>query len=115
MAKRILVIDDDDGAREALSNLLQAEGYEPICARHGREGLEQLEQNPDLIILDLMMPVMDGWEFRAQQKQHPKYAKIPVFVFSATPPARIEADAIFTKPVDVDALLARTKERVASG
>lgn len=106
MPERILIIDDDDGSREALTSLLQVEGYETICAREGREGLEQLAQNPSLIICDLMMPIMEGWQFRAHQMQHRGYASIPFLVISAAPQPKIDAQAIFPKPVDVDALLA---------
>ena len=114
MDERILVIDDDDGSREALCSLLEIEGYEPIWACDGREGLQHLAQNPRLIICDLMMPVMDGWKFRAEQKRHPNYAKIPFFVISAIASPNIDADAVFTKPLDAAAFLALIKRYVTT-
>lgn len=114
MDERILVIDDDDGSREAVCSLLEIEGYEPICACDGQEGLKQLAQNPRLIICDLMMPVMDGWKFRAEQKRHANYAKIPFFVISAVPSPNVNADAVFTKPLDAAAFLALIKKYLAT-
>jgi len=63
-ARRVLVVDDDQDILDALSEILEVEGYTVQRARNGREALQRLEQGlPDLVLLDLMMPVMDGWEF----------------------------------------------------
>ncbi|NBD10905.1 MULTISPECIES: response regulator [Corallococcus] len=81
----VLVVDDDPDILEALSEILEAEGFEIRRARNGKEALERLEPDPPhLILLDLMMPVMDGWEFaqRMRQKQ-PSVASIPLIVLSA--------------------------------
>jgi CheY-like chemotaxis protein len=107
---RILVVDDDEGALEALSDILEYEGYAVSRAKNGLEAYESLERSdaghPQLIILDLLMPVMDGWEFRSRQLQNPLIAKIPVLVVTAIgATAGIEATALMHKPVDVDALL----------
>ncbi len=80
----ILVVDDDPDILEALSEILEAEGFEIRRARNGKEALERLEPDPpQLILLDLMMPVMDGWEFAQRMRQRPSVADIPLIVLSA--------------------------------
>ncbi len=83
---RILVVEDDLSTREALSMLLSAEGYGVSTAADGVAALEQLRdgQRPGLILLDLMMPLMDGWQFRHEQLRDPSLANIPVIVCSAS-------------------------------
>jgi len=81
----VLVVDDDPDILDALSEILEAEGYEVTRARNGQEALERLEpMPPKLILLDLMMPVMDGWEFarRMRQKGSP-VSEVPIIVLSA--------------------------------
>ena len=104
----ILIVEDDPDALEALGDLLEAHGYAVSTARHGKEALERLETAalPRLIVLDLLMPTMDGWEFRRRQKLDPRIAQIPVVVVSASSAAKpIEADSILRKPVDIGRLL----------
>jgi CheY-like chemotaxis protein len=80
----VLVVDDDPDILEALSEILEAEGFEIRRARNGKEALEKLEPDPpQLILLDLMMPVMDGWEFAQRMRQRPSVAAIPIIVLSA--------------------------------
>jgi two-component system chemotaxis response regulator CheY len=80
----VLVVDDDPDILEALSEILEAEGFEIRRARNGKEALERLEPDPpQLILLDLMMPVMDGWEFAQRMRQRPSVASIPLIVLSA--------------------------------
>jgi len=80
----VLVVDDDPDILEALSEILEAEGFEIRRARNGKEALERLEPDPpQLILLDLMMPVMDGWEFAQRMRQRPSVAHIPIIVLSA--------------------------------
>src|SRR5262245_60743067 len=81
----ILVVDDDPDVRDALVHLLSAEGYDAETANDGSEALARLKGTspPSLVLLDLMMPVMDGFEFRVQQLQDPRIADIPVIVFSS--------------------------------
>ena len=80
----ILVIDDDPDILEALSEILESEGFGIHQARNGLEALEVLEPlHPDLILLDLMMPLMDGWEFAERIRRRPDLAQIPVIVLSA--------------------------------
>jgi CheY-like chemotaxis protein len=104
----ILVVEDDPDALEAIADLLESHGYAVTTARHGAEALERLgsSQLPGLIVLDLLMPTMDGWEFRRRQKEDPRIAKIPVVVVSASDAAKpIDADGVLRKPVDIDRLL----------
>ena len=82
----LLVVDDDANIARALSNLLEDEGYRVVAAENGRRGLELVEEGlrPSAIILDLMMPVMDGWDFRAEQLKDPAIRDTPVIVLTAT-------------------------------
>lgn len=112
----ILVVDDDEDCREALAFLLSSEGYHVISAANGREALDYLRSSPAaLIILDLMMPVMDGWEFRRLQKNDPQIESVPVVVLTAAwNPYTIDAQAIIRKPIDIDALIAAVKQNCCS-
>lgn len=82
MADMILVVEDDGALRATLADTLRAEGFEVREAADGRAALDALESGlrPDLIVLDLMMPVMNGWEFRAAQLRDPDLSHIPVLV-----------------------------------
>lgn len=82
---RILIVEDDTDLREALSQILTDEGYRVWSVEHGRAALECLRDGskPCLILLDLTMPVMNGWQFRAEQREDPDLAGIPVVVISA--------------------------------
>jgi CheY-like chemotaxis protein len=76
--KKILIVEDDTNAREALAEILQLEGYRTFKARNGREALSKLNRKPDLVLLDLRMPEMDGQEFLAR-KNHTHAGAVPVF------------------------------------
>ncbi len=110
---RILLVEDDDALREALREVLVDEGFGVECAANGPEALEQLDRNPapDLIVLDLVMPVMDGWTFRDTQRMTPRLARIPTMVLSASFPPdsprmrSLDAQAVLSKPVSIDRLL----------
>src|SRR5262245_59582395 len=80
--KSVLIIEDDPDIREALAEILEDEGYATVLAGNGREALDHLAKSemPALILLDLMMPIMDGWQFRDEQRRSPSYAAIPVVV-----------------------------------
>jgi CheY-like chemotaxis protein len=104
----ILVVEDDEDTREAMVALLQMKGYYAVPAGNGKQALEYLNQAPvpDLIILDLWMPVMDGWQFRAEQTRNPQLAHIPVIVVTAlSDRTDVDANEIIIKPVDVNRLL----------
>lgn len=112
--RAVLVVDDDDDIRESLIGFLEAEGYCPIGAPNGKRALEllaALESPPRLIVLDLMMPVMDGRVFRKEQLRSPTLAKIPVVLISAYAPDPAEVARelripdFLSKPVDPVVLL----------
>lgn len=112
-AKRVLVVEDDDDIRNTLAELLEGEGYEVSSAADGRQGLERaLEQMPDVILLDLMMPVMNGWEFREEQKRDPAIAGVPVVVVSAVPRAAIDVSEVIAKPFSIDEVLDAVERQV---
>jgi CheY-like chemotaxis protein len=102
----ILVIDDDAGSREALAEVLADEGFAVATAADGAEGLTYLRQGyrPKVILLDLMMPGVDGWDFRAQQKRDPDLAAIPVIAISAAGKL-MDADHTLRKPIKIEMLL----------
>ena len=80
----ILVVDDDDDNREVFGEVLSEAGYRVVCAHDGAQALEMLRSlRPDIILLDVNMPVMDGLEFRAAQTRDPSIARIPTVVMTA--------------------------------
>ena len=103
------MVEDDASLRQVVADVLAAEGFIAREANDGRSALCLLrsgEAHPDVILLDLMMPVMNGWEFRKAQLADPALAGIPVIVMSALDGTDIQADARLPKPVDLDALIA---------
>lgn len=107
---RILVVDDDADLRRSLAEVLEEEGYEVSCANNGEEALKALAGvAPNAILLDLTMPVMDGWTFRDVQRNDPRLAGIPTVVISAaySDPHALEglgAEAFLAKPFEVSRL-----------
>ena len=110
-AVTVLIVEDDEDIREALAQILEDEGYRIVTAPNGKVGMEQLRDHlPRLILLDLMMPVMNGWQFRQHQLADAALAGIPVVVVSADGSAsreavRMGAADFVQKPVDLEALL----------
>ena len=108
----VLIVEDDRDTREMLGRFLELEGFDVQTAANGELALKVLqdEERPSVIILDLMMPVMNGWQFRVAQQSDPNLSEIPVVVVTAAGvrddiPA-ISADGWLSKPVDFDRLLA---------
>lgn len=111
----ILVIEDDREIRETLRDLLESEGYQVFTAVNGKDGIEVLGRiaRPCLILLDLMMPVCDGWRFRELQKQNLQIATIPVVTVSASRDDRaLEAGGTkhLRKPIEMHTLLNTIKD-----
>ena len=111
--RSVLIVEDHPELRRSLTDLLQEAGYAVTSAADGQEALAGLRNAPppDLILLDLVMPVMDGWEFRRRQRQDSALAAIPVVVISGgeTPPRSsgfVDAASYLLKPIDFDVLLA---------
>jgi CheY-like chemotaxis protein len=108
---RLLIVEDNAETRQTLAEILVAVGYQVACVADGQEAMEHLlaAVPPQLILLDLLMPRMNGWVFRSQQLQNPKLAAIPVVVVSGADPLPVAADlraaAVLPKPLDVDQLL----------
>jgi CheY-like chemotaxis protein len=105
----ILIVDDDADIRESLREVLEDEGYQVTCLANGKEALDYLKAanpRPCVILLDLMMPVMDGWQFRREQKLDPEIADIPLVVITATGkrPVLIDAAELVMKPLDLSQL-----------
>ena len=120
---KILVIDDDPDLVEALRIILETESYRVVSALDGKEGLRKVkEENPDLIILDLLLPKKDGDILCRQLKENPRYADIPILVLTAVaekvdikvfPKHKISslpADDYVHKPVQPEGLLDRVKK-----
>jgi CheY-like chemotaxis protein len=105
---RLLLVDDDEDAVEALSDLLAYYGYEIATAYNGIEALKRLAERPlpDVLVLDLSMPFMDGWELMRELSKSSELAEIPVIVVSALAHIQhVSANAIIVKPLDVKVLL----------
>jgi CheY-like chemotaxis protein len=110
MPCQVMIVEDDPDLREMLAQLLTLEGFDPTEAANGAEALRQLRSGPppEVILLDLMMPVMDGWTFRAEQLRDPSIAHIPVIIVSAVPRhllAGLRPSASLTKPYDLWTML----------
>ena len=110
--RRVLVVEDEPGIREALEAALLDDGYAVRTATHGREALDTLATWPaELILLDLMLPIMDGWLFLRERQRLGAAPDARVIVVSATREARhgtaaeLGVDAVIPKPFDLDPLL----------
>lgn len=111
-ARTILVVDDDASIRELIGSILKRSGFSTVGEVNGWEGMEWLRraiQLPCLILLDLRMPVMDGWKFRQLQLEDPRLAGIPVVIITsaaevAEDVATVKAAAFLKKPLQVDLL-----------
>jgi CheY-like chemotaxis protein len=108
----VLVVDDDPDILEAICDILEAEGYDVARARHGEEALLRVEvRRPAVILLDLMMPVMDGVAFAQALRLRPALRDIPIVVISADGnpqrAASVGATGYLAKPFDIEALLAQ--------
>jgi CheY-like chemotaxis protein len=109
----LLVVDDDEPTRRLLTELFNANGYAVVLAENGEQALRQLlDYTPDLVVLDLQMPVMDGWRFRAAQQvlSNVRVAAVPVVILSGAENAKKSSEALHAsgfveKPFEPDLLL----------
>lgn len=116
--KRILIVDDEKDLVETIVFQLEGAGYEVIAAYDGQEALEKAKkEKPDIIILDLMLPKMDGYKMCGLLKADARYHKIPIILFTARAQEsdrklgeEMGADAYITKPFELEVLLAKIKE-----
>ena len=109
----VLIVEDDQEIRDVMQAILGDEGFSVSTAANGREALDHLHAAstyPGLILLDLMMPVMDGWQLRSALRNEPTLSTIPIVVLTAVRPAEdyvhsLDVSAFLTKPIDMPALL----------
>jgi CheY-like chemotaxis protein len=122
LAALVLVVDDHTDVRQLTADVLGCNGYDVIEALDGRDGIASLCQNaPDLVILDLNMPVMDGWQFRAEQQRLPDghLATIPVLLVTGADDApdhavTLKAVGLVKKPFDPDQLLEAVQQALSN-
>jgi two-component system alkaline phosphatase synthesis response regulator PhoP len=113
ISKRILIVEDDPSVLRATSYILEKEGYQVLTAQNGLEGLKKArEDNPDLLILDVMLPGIDGFEICHSLRSEPETAGLPILMFSAkgqesdkATGLKVGADEYMTKPVDREVML----------
>jgi len=115
MRHNVLIVEDDEDLREMMAQILSLAGFNAATATNGREALEYLRRGdaPQLILLDLMMPVMDGWEFQRERRRDPNLADVPVVVLSALDEVRAAEAAtheFMKKPLDFERLLQIVKD-----
>jgi CheY-like chemotaxis protein len=118
----VLIVDDDEDIRAALCAVLEEVGYDPRAVANGREALDLLRAGPlpSLILLDLMMPVMDGWQFRAVQRADPALSRIPVVAitasgFSSEIVAQLGVQRCLAKPLQIETLIETLRVHIDAG
>ena len=118
--KRILIVEDEEGIVKVVKMYLEHHDYDVITAIDGQEGLERAKaEKPDLIVLDLMLPKMDGYKVCGLLKRDARYAKTPVILFTAKSQEKdvklgeeVGADAYITKPFEPEVLLSKIEELI---
>lgn len=117
ICRTILIVEDDHSIRETLKDLLESEGFSVVTAENGLEGVERIKQYPHtcLVLLDMMMPIMDGREFLDVIQADPEVSHIPVLVVSATVTSETSrgAQGVIKKPIELDFLLKMINEHAA--
>jgi CheY-like chemotaxis protein len=110
--KTILIVEDDEVARQGLTTILQMEGYQTACAADGQEGIEYLKSNPlpDVILLDMLMGEHDGWEFLDKHQADPAWQGVPIILMTIGVTTREWAIAhgccgFIPKPIHIPVLL----------
>jgi CheY-like chemotaxis protein len=120
MSSTVLVVDDDPNLVRLMSKFLTLEGFAPVAAANGREALDYLRGGggAHVILLDLRMPIMDGWTFRREQRADPGLASIPVVVMSGAEVERmseLQPAAAFSKPVSLPEVIDVVRHLCQSG
>jgi CheY-like chemotaxis protein len=113
MGKIVVLIDDDDDVRETLRDFVEYLGYQPVVAANGREGLDVirgLDEPPCVILLDLMMPVMDGWQFLQEVGSDADLSGIPVLISTSAPDRAPSGTTVLPKPVDLEEFMAALRK-----
>jgi CheY-like chemotaxis protein len=118
MKKKLLIVEDDTAIRLTLAEIMDFEGYEVIQSANGQEALDHLYSGylPNLILLDLMMPIKDGFAFRGEQMKNPIWSKIPVVIISANGNIQTQLEKMggnlpsLRKPPDLDLLIRTVQE-----
>lgn len=114
---QVLVVDDEESIRKALTEALGDEGYDVLAAANGQEALEQLRDAPvpTVAIIDLMMPVMSGWDLISVMRRMPQFASLPVVVISAMRPRDLPDGVMYVaKPFDLTEILQLVQKHSAS-
>jgi CheY-like chemotaxis protein len=121
VGSRILVVEDQQDVAELIQVVLRGEGHTVAIAKDGAQGLMlSRDWDPDLILMDIMLPGVDGGTLIARLRQEPETASLPIIAMSASRTLRdrseeLEADALLSKPFDVDALLVQVQFLLARG
>jgi len=121
MNEKILVVEDDPGALRLAQYVLQYEGYEVLTATNGLVGLKKAQtEQPDLVVLDVMLPGIDGFEICHRLRANPQTAQLPILMLSAKAQAvdkttglKVGADDYLTKPADAAEIVRRVKKLLA--
>ena len=117
MGKIVMVIDDDEDVREVLRDFIEDLGYRPVVAANGQEGLDAirgLDEPPCVILLDLMMPVMDGWQFLQVVSADVSLARIPIVISTSAPDRAPSGPKVLAKPVDLEDFVAELRQLCGS-
>jgi CheY-like chemotaxis protein len=112
MGKIVVLIDDDEDVREILRDFIEDLGYQPVVAANGQEGLDAirgLSERPCVILLDLMMPVMDGWQFLQVIGADAALSDIPIVISTSAPDRAPVGPPVLAKPVDLEDFLAELR------
>lgn len=117
--KTVLIVEDDQDVRNAVMDCLAEEHFSSVAVRNGVEAiyyLTNVRKLPDLILLDLMMPVMDGWTLKKKLEAHPEWNQIPVVIYSANTRVRpITAAVVLAKPISLSMLVDTIEAQIIKG
>lgn len=115
MKHTVLVVEDEEALRELMREALELSGYDVVAAGNGREALDAMAriEHVCLVLLDLLMPVMNGWEFFSELRSHPPLATVPVVVHTSEAAQAPTGVRVLQKPIKLDRLLAVVREYCA--